>query len=197
MPVGPLMEEHRVIEKIIPIIRRLVEAGRCDGTIDVRQAEMVLDFIRTYADRCHHGKEEGILFAALECKPLTAAHRKTLDELSEEHRQGRQVVRELAEAIEGYRCGDRAKLPLAIERLEFLADFYPRHIRKEDVGFFLPVMGYLDAAEKEKLIQAEREFDRCLIHAIYREKVKGAGPQKMAPRQDAPVIRCPGEVDDG
>lgn len=180
LPVGPLMEEHRVIEKIIPVIGRIVEAGRRDGKIDLRAVDMVLDFIRTYADRCHHGKEEGILFVALECKPLSAHHRKTLDELVEEHKQARRAVRELAEAAEAQWCGDKAGLPVIIERLEFLADFYPRHIKKEDVGFFLPVMDYFEKAEKDKLLEAEREFDRCLIHAIYRDKVKakGVGPQE-------------------
>jgi len=178
LPVGPLMEEHRVIEKIVPIIRRIAAAGRCDGKIDLREVDLTLDFVRAYADRCHHGKEEDILFAALDRKPLAAGHRKTLDELVEEHKQGRRAVREAVETAEACRCGDQAQLPVIIERLEFLADFYPGHIKKEDRGFFLPVMDYFDGAEKQKLIEAEREFDRCLIHAIYRDRIKGLGCPK-------------------
>src|SRR5512136_294719 len=110
LPIGPLMEEHRIIEKMIPHIRRAAERGRLDGRIDPRLLEIVLDFIRTYADRCHHGKEENILFAALESKPLTTAHRATLDELTEEHRQGRRAVGELSEAVDAYRRGEQDAL---------------------------------------------------------------------------------------
>lgn len=58
MPVGPLMIEHRLIEKLMPQIREEVEGARRTGTIDPDFVEYALDFVRTYADRCHHGKEE-------------------------------------------------------------------------------------------------------------------------------------------
>jgi len=171
------MMEHRIIEKLMPPIRQAVEAGRRDGRIDLRFVDLVLDFIRTYADRCHHGKEEGVLFKALEGKPLAAEHRATLNELVEEHKMGRQRVRELRESAEAYRRaggdrGDGDALPIILDRLEFLATFYPGHIQKEDHEFFLPVMDYFDDAEKAAMIEAEREFDQGLIHELYREKVE-------------------------
>ena len=59
---------------------------------------------------------------------------------------------------------------------------YPAHIRKEDKSFFLPAMDYLSDEEKASMVDAEREFDRKLIHRIYREKVdqvaNGVGPQQ-------------------
>lgn len=186
MPVGPLMAEHRIIEKLMLPIRQAVAAGRRDGRIDIRFVDLVLDFIRTYADRCHHGKEEDILFKALEGKPLAAEHRATLNELIEEHKMGRQMVRELREAAEAYRRaggdrggdgagdggGDGDALLIILDRLEFLATFYPGHIQKEDHHFFLPVMDYFDDAEKAAMIEAERGFDMGLIHEIYRERVE-------------------------
>jgi hemerythrin-like domain-containing protein len=180
LPIGPLMEEHRLIEKLMPLIRRAVEAGRRDGQIDLRKVDLIVDFIRTYADRCHHGKEEDILFAALKRKPLSTAHRATLNELIEEHQQGRQAVRQIVRAAEAYRGEDRAALSVILDNLEFLAGFYPVHIQKEDEAFFLPVMDYLSDEEKSSMISAEREFDRKFIHDIYREKVEsiGAGPQQ-------------------
>ncbi len=219
LPVGLLMMEHRIIERLMPPIRSAVEAGRREGRIDIRFVDRVLDFIRTYADRCHHGKEEDILFKALEGKPLAAEHRATLNELVEEHKMGRQKVRELREAVEAYRrargdhgdncegdgaeggsgdAGSRGRggddrggsrgggrsgegdddsaardaLLIILDHLEFLATFYPGHIQKEDRDFFLPVMDYLDDAEKAAMLEAEREFDMGLIHDLYRERVE-------------------------
>jgi hemerythrin-like domain-containing protein len=166
------MEEHRVIEKLVALIRLAAEAGRREGRVDLRFVEMALDFLKTYADRCHHGKEEGILFRALERKSMAPAHRAVMDALIEEHRLGRRKVRELSEAAEAYGRGEGAALHVILDRLEFLAEFYPAHIRKEDKSFFLPVMDYLDEGEKAAMIAEEMEFDRKLIHELYREKVK-------------------------
>lgn len=185
MPIGPLMEEHRLIEKLMPHLRAAVEAGRRDGRVDPRFVDLALDFIRTYADRCHHGKEEDILFKALDGKPLTAAHRATMDELLEEHRRGRRWVRELAEASNAYKGGESGALAVILDRLGLLSVFYPAHIRKEDEAFFLPVMDYLSDREKAAMIEAEHEFDRKFIHELYREKIDslGVGPQQSKPYQ--------------
>lgn len=70
MPIAPLMIEHRVIEKMIALIDAAVPIVERAGTIDGILIDTLADFIRTYADRCHHGKEEEILFRALERKKL-------------------------------------------------------------------------------------------------------------------------------
>lgn len=172
LPIGPLMEEHRVIEKLMPAMRRIADAGRREGMIDLQVVDIAVDFVRNYADRCHHGKEEGLLFVALESKPLAAPYRRTLEELVEEHKLGRRITRELTEAAEAFRRGDRSALAVLIERLESLAEFYPRHIAKEDRDFFIPVMDYFSHAEKDDLLEAEREFDRCVIHEVYEDKLQ-------------------------
>ncbi len=173
LPIGPLMEEHRIIERIIPYLRSAVEAGRRDGTVDPRLLELVLDFIPTYADRCHHGKEEGLLFAALDKKPLAPEHRTVMDELVEEHRQGRRAVQRIRGAAEAFRRGDPEALATVFDAFEFLAVFYPAHILKEDRRFFVPVMEYFSAEERRALLEAGYDFDRRLFHELYREKVSG------------------------
>jgi hemerythrin-like domain-containing protein len=165
------MIEHRLIEKLMPRIGRATEAARREGRIDPSLVEFALDFIRTYADKCHHGKEEDILFRELDRKALAPDHRAVMDELVEEHRAGRKAVGELREAVKAYREGDAAALATVIERLEWLAAFYPAHIEKEDKRFFLPVMDYFSPEEREALVEEGREFDRKFIHEVYRARL--------------------------
>lgn len=187
LPIGPLMMEHRTIERLMPALWRAAAAGRRDGRIDLRFVARALEFLRTYADRCHHGKEEDILFRALEGKPLTAGHRAILNELVEEHRAGRRKVGEIAAAAEACRrgepmagqAGDEGKgtagaLAVIVDGFEWLAGFYPAHIRKEDKEFFLPAMAYLSDTEKAEMVRAEHEFDRKLVQALFREKMEEA-----------------------
>lgn len=176
---GPLMIEHRLIERMIKLIGKssaAIEAGKniAPGTIDT-----YADFIRTYADRLHHGKEEDILFRELRARPLTAADRRLMEELIEEHVQGRRVTGELVAANARLRQGDDTALPEIAAALATLADFYPRHIAKEDKVFFPAARQYFSEAEDQAMLAEFYEFDRKMIHEKYLELVQGleAGQQ--------------------
>lgn len=57
MPIGPLMVEHRWIERVIADLQLRLGGQAPEKAIDPTYVEHVVDFLRTYADRCHHGKE--------------------------------------------------------------------------------------------------------------------------------------------
>jgi hemerythrin-like domain-containing protein len=99
LPIGPMMIEHRLIERMIKIMESEVKRIEKEGVLNLVVIDQAVDFIRTYADRCHHGKEEGILFRELEKKNISGDHKKILDELLEEHKLGRKLTASLAEAI--------------------------------------------------------------------------------------------------
>jgi hemerythrin-like domain-containing protein len=55
--------------------------------------------------------------------------------------------------------------------LESLAEFYPKHIEKEDRHFFIPVMKYFSEEEQKVMLQEEYTFDQKFIHQLYKEVV--------------------------
>src|SRR5512140_3502880 len=78
---GPLMIEHRLIERMIGVMRGVEkQIGEKQG-VDPHLIDAVVDFIRMYADRTHHGKEEDILFKRLAEKALSAQDQRLMDEL--------------------------------------------------------------------------------------------------------------------
>lgn len=171
LPIGPLMIEHRLIEKMIRVIKREVDAWKRENRINPELVDAAVDFIRVYADRCHHGKEEDILFRELEKKPLSVEHRRIMEELVQEHKQGRKVVAQMIEAKRQYVLG-RDEMPDVVRTcMEFMTEFYPKHIEKEDKHFFLPCMDYFTAEEKDAMLKEGWEYDRNLIHEIYKERV--------------------------
>ena len=85
IPADPLMKEHRLIERIIPVLTKQLPRINKGGALNSELIISVVDFFRTYADKCHHMKEEDILFRALASKRLSAAHRRTMSRLTEEH----------------------------------------------------------------------------------------------------------------
>src|SRR4030042_5858696 len=130
--------------------------------------DTAVDFIRTYADRCHHGKEEDLLFKALAEKNLSPEHRRIVEELIQEHAWAREATASLVKAKEGYLLEKPGALDELMEHLGKLVEFYPGHIEKEDKHFFIPCMAYFSDAERAALLAVMYEFDRMLIHEKYR-----------------------------
>ncbi len=179
-PIGPLMIEHRLIERMVALMKQ--ELARLKDNVAVATEfafvdpvfiDTVVDFIRTYAGRTHHGKEEGLLFAALAGKDLTPEHRQAMEELIEDHRWGDRTLVSLLQAKNDYLLEKAGALDDLLLHLEALAVFYPMHIEKEDKHFFLPCMNYFSEAEKAQMLESIWEFDRKLIHEHYDLLVEG------------------------
>jgi hemerythrin-like domain-containing protein len=174
MPIGPLMIEHRLIERMIDVMREELTIFEKEEKLAPEFVETVVDFIRTYADRCHHGKEEDILFRELVTKKLTDEHRRIMEELMEEHRWGRKTTARLVEANKRYMQGEREAMSTVTDCMKSLVQFYPKHIEKEDKHFFIPCMDYFTEIEQQAILREEWEFDRSLIHERYRNIVIAA-----------------------
>ena len=171
MPIGPLMIEHRLIERMIDVMREELNLFEKEKKLNLEFLEMAVDFIRTYADRCHHGKEEDILFRELGEKKLKDDHRHIMEELIEDHRWGRKMTARLAEANKRNIAGEENTMPITIECMKSLIQFYPKHIEKEDKHFFIPCMEYFSETEQQSILREEWEFDRNLIHEKYKNMV--------------------------
>jgi hemerythrin-like domain-containing protein len=96
-----------------------------------------------------------------------------MQELVEEHKMGRNNVKNLVEAKEKYVQGNKDALKDIVANMEILVKFYPKHIEKEDKHFFLEVMDYFGDEEKEAMLYEYWEFDKKLIHEKYASIVEG------------------------
>ena len=172
LPIGPLMIEHRLIERMIRVAKTELERLMSGESPDPVFIDVTVDFVRTYADRCHHGKEEDILFRDLVKKALSSEHKRIMDELIAEHVQGRKTTKALSEAKERYLKGDADAVTDVIEAISWLVNFYPVHIDKEDRHFFTPVMSYFTKQDQDAMLQEMYEFDKNLIHSVYRGVVE-------------------------
>ncbi len=179
-PIAPLMIEHRRIERMVNLMRQDLERIRANILVDPEFAfvdpvfiDVAVDFMRTYADRCHHGKEEDILFAELASKPLPPDLKTVVDELIEEHKQAREYTKELVKAKENYLRQEPEAVNQVLFYLDKITAMYPKHIIKEDQHFFIPCMGLFTAGEKDAMLAKMWEFDRQMIHERYEGVVSG------------------------
>ena len=172
MPIGPLMVEHRLIERMLSLLEKESARIRLTGQVDVEFILSAVDFIRTYADRCHHGKEENILFRDLQKKELSPEHARIMQELEVEHARGRQVARDIVAAQDRHLKGDKTALYEVARLMDVLVKFYPKHIEKEDKHFFIPCMAYFTEEEQGAMLAECFEFDRQMIHEKYDQVIQ-------------------------
>jgi hemerythrin-like domain-containing protein len=169
---GPLMIEHRLIERMISIIKNALIQIESTQKVNSVFVDTAVDFIRTYADRTHHGKEEDILFRDLSKRALSTEDQQVMNELIEEHVFGRQTTKALVEANTRYRNGDKSALVDIADKLRTIADFYPKHIDKEDKVFFPASTAYFTDEEDQAMLAEFWEFDRRMIHEKYTSVVE-------------------------
>lgn len=162
-----LMQEHRLIERMIAQMQKELARMEEANDVDTRFVDVAVDFIRVYADRCHHGKEEGVLFRELGDKPMSPEHAAMMKDLIDEHVYARKTTGNLVKAKEGYIGGDRDSQKDVYNLMKALVGFYPVHIEKEDKKFFGPSMAYFTAKEQEAMMSEFWEFDRKIIHEHY------------------------------
>jgi len=143
-----LAHEHRVIEKMLECLEKITDRAAAEGVLARESASPSLDFFRKYADRCHHGKEEDLLFPMMEARGVT---RKTspLGGMLFDHILGRSLVRAMAKSLEE---GPSSKA--VAEFQEASRDFIRllrRHIDKEDHVLFPLADQVLNERDQESL----------------------------------------------
>ena len=170
-PIGPLMIEHRLIERMAKILEKeLIKINKTDKA-DTNIIFLGVDFFRTYADRTHHGKEEDILFRDLEKKELSTEHKKIMNKLVEDHLFARKTVGALNDANISVIKGNKEAIKKIISNLEKLVKLYPKHIYTEDKEFFYPCQEYFSKEEQDDMLQEFWDFDQKMIHEKYTKMV--------------------------
>lgn len=158
-PVDILMNEHRLIEQVLDGLEIIVANAAREGKTDLALAHQAIDFLRVFADRCHHGKEEDRLFPALEQKGYPREGGPTGVMISE-HEQGRGYIRYMLEAVEAEERGDRSASKWFVQNGNGYIHLLRNHIHKEDHCLFPMVDQVLNPDEQETLLTAFKEFER-------------------------------------
>ncbi len=61
-PTEDLIHDHKAIQVMLDIMSKIAENIKENKGFDIEDVERIVDFLRTFADKCHHGKEENALF---------------------------------------------------------------------------------------------------------------------------------------
>jgi hemerythrin-like domain-containing protein len=157
-PMKMLVEEHRRILRFVALIPALTAAIDVESEEGRRRLLDAVDFIRSYADRFHHAKEEEILFARFD------AELEILKAMLEDHRRGRACVQGILDALE------RRDAQGVARNLAEYAEVLTEHIRKEDEILYPWMDRNLSTRQVGELYSSFREVDERLLEARERHE---------------------------
>ena len=126
-PIEILRREHRVIERALRTLDGICIKLQRGIEVPPETLSRLIDFIQTYADGFHHGKEEAHLFPALERNEVPCDG-GIIGMMLEEHEAGRAFIAELKDAAKCYAAsaGAPAGIPSILERCG--ASFWERGV---------------------------------------------------------------------
>ena len=154
-----------MILSVTAVLERVVADHARGRSAGIEVLEGCVSFIRLFADLCHHGKEETLLFPALSRSGLP------LDDgpiavMLEEHERGRALVREMADSLTGHPAGADRFMDAADEYVALIRD----HIAKEDAVLFDLADQLVSGAAVDDLVEGYAGVDLELFEG--RSKVE-------------------------
>lgn len=163
-----LSEEHRVIERYLAVLEKIIEKPKFGGE-DISDLEKILDFIRNFADRCHHGKEEDVLFPAMG-KAGVPRDGGPIGMMLYEHKEGRGYVAGLTKALGEFRNGKKDTQKEIRDNAQSYIEFLQSHIPKEDNILYPMAEEVLTDADDQRLLKQFEEIEEKRIGPGAHEK---------------------------
>ena len=157
--IDDLKHEHEAILFTLDVLERMIALIGAGKPLEAEDPPKLLAVLREFADTCHHGKEESILFPAMEAAGVPR-ERGPIGQMLLEHEAGRGHIRKMDAAL---RAGDYAAFA---REAGAYAGLLRQHIEKENTILFPMGERALDARTLEEVM---RKFDE------HEERVIGAG----------------------
>jgi hemerythrin-like domain-containing protein len=130
-----MKEEHSNIKRGLLVIRKMSISVLETGEVDYEDFKKIIDFIRNYADKHHHGKEEAVLFKKME-DYIGAMVKAPLSGMLVEHDLGRLFTSNLETALQRVKAGDKDSRVDVIANAIGYTDLLSRHIEKENNAIY-------------------------------------------------------------
>lgn len=124
-----LINEHKGILLGIAILEKMVAIVKSNGIFKIDDAKEMINFFKLFADKCHHGKEEILLFPEMEKAGIPNEH-GPIGQMLLEHNEGRKCIKTMEEGI------NDSKVDTFINAASKYIDLLRHHIEKENTILF-------------------------------------------------------------
>src|SRR5512146_2547959 len=96
--IADLLNDHQAILSALNILEKMVAAEKKNEPVHPQDIQSFIGFLKEFADKCHHGKEEGLLFPAM-IGAGVPDRGGPIGGMMSEHVTGRGFIHEMGEAL--------------------------------------------------------------------------------------------------
>jgi hemerythrin-like domain-containing protein len=153
-----LVQEHKAIQQALNVLEKMCSLIKASQKVDYQDIEQIIDFIKTFADKCHHGKEEGFLFPALEEAGIKKEN-GPIGVMLLEHEKGRELVRHMQSSFSGNLTQPEKFAEFSTAYINLLRN----HIEKENSILFPMGDARLSQAKQVELLNKFETFENEVI----------------------------------
>ena len=161
-----LINEHEGILFGLKILKRMAERLVGNTNIEIQDYYEIVNFLKLFADKCHHGKEEGFLFPAME-KAGIPKENGPIGQMLYEHTIGRKYIAEMSGAM----TENNIERKVFIEYSEKYVELLRSHIEKENTVLFPMGDKKIPESEQQKLIESFETFEEEVMGIGTHEKL--------------------------
>ena len=163
-PTQDLTHEHEIVKQALKILDQLcdrVETGEKPNTEHLTQ---IFEFLTVFVDTCHHGKEEELLFPAME-QIGGAQVKPMLTQMLSEHQTGRTFVKKMKQAFADYNAGQAKAISALIENARGYITLLNNHIIKEDTILYVVADQLLTPVQQKDVMEGFKKIEQERIGA--------------------------------
>lgn len=157
-----LRKEHDAILHVIDITDKIL-SSEVDDIKKLKFGEELVYFLKTFADKCHHGKEENYLFKELVNHGIPNEE-GPIGVMLKEHQEGRVYIELMNKAVE---ASDLANFKI---NASSYGDLLRNHIEKENNVLFAMADKILDEAMQDELFKKfEQHEENVMGRGVHEE----------------------------
>jgi hemerythrin-like domain-containing protein len=164
-----LKNEHNGILIMLEVLEKIINQMEHADPYDQQDISNIIDFLKTFADKCHHGKEEDILFPALVLSGMSKENGPIAVMLND-HAMGRGYIKGMVQGLERLPNSEEDGKKILIDNGKKYIQLLRIHIMKENNILFPMADQRISDEEQEKLFLKYEEMETNVIGAGVHEK---------------------------
>ncbi len=150
-PTEQLKEEHAGIKLMLDILAKVGDRLESGERVDQRHLDQILEFLKVFVDKCHHAKEEDILFPAME-RAGVPGEGGPIGVMLAEHRLGRENIKGMSEAAAKLGRGDRGASSQFVQNARSYIELLLAHIEKENEILYPMADSHIPKKTQEEIL---------------------------------------------
>jgi hemerythrin-like domain-containing protein len=166
-PTEELILEHKAIKMMLGIMGKIAENMQNEKDVEINDVKEIVNFLKTFADKCHHGKEENVLFPALLATGIPSEN-GPIGVMLYEHTQGRAYIQAMHDGAENWENHDAALAQSIANAMLNYSTLMQNHILKEENVLFVLADQRLSAPKQEEILAKFEQIEEEVVgHGIH------------------------------